>query len=80
MNEQDLFDKKEELERMKQSINRLEGQLESAEQQLATEFSCNTVAEARTKLKKMNAQVQQVQTDIKEKTDALLEKYPELEE
>lgn len=75
MTEKDLLNLKEKINDAKDDVNKLTGRKEHLMQQLEDDWDCESLAEAKTKLKDYKEEIKTLDNKIKEGTEALEEKY-----
>lgn len=74
----ELLKIKERIEKGKSKLSEAKGELKSYEDRLKNEYSCETVEEAQSKLKKLQKEIQDINDKINQKTEDLKEEYPTL--
>lgn len=75
MNKQELLDLKEDIDKAKDKVNRLEGRKEHLLQELEEEWECESVEEAKGKLSDMKGEIDDMNKQIKKDTEKLEEEY-----
>ena len=75
MKEQDLLRLKEEVESAKTKVAQFTGQKNALMTQLKSEWKCDSIEEAQTKLKGMELNIDSITTKIEEGIKELEEKY-----
>jgi len=74
MNEQDLFELKEDVEEAKQKVSELKGERQALMKQLKEEWDCDTVEQAEEKIKKMESEIGTFSEDIETGMEQLKDK------
>jgi uncharacterized phage infection (PIP) family protein YhgE len=75
MDESGLLKLKQKIDDAKQTSSELKGQQTALMQQLKTEYKCNSLKEAQEKLKKMDEEIETINTQIDEGLKELEGKY-----
>lgn len=75
LTENQLLRKKKEIEETKTEISELKGQQKVFSKQLKEDWECNTLEDAKKKLTGLKIEVETINKQIEEKTEALEEVY-----
>lgn len=70
-----LLNLKRQIETDKEKKARLEGQLTSLESRLKKEFGCDTIEAAKTKVSRLNKDIEKLTLQVKGKIDAIRQGY-----
>jgi hypothetical protein len=71
MTEQDLLNKKKEIERAKTKLSELTGEEKSLLKQLKEDWDCSSLSQAKTKIKELESTVLSLSNEITEATEHL---------
>lgn len=75
MDEQDLLELKQDIEKAKTKVNQLEGQRKGLLEQLKEDWGCSSVEEAEKKLSKLEAGAEKLDKKLQKGIQKLEEKY-----
>lgn len=75
MKKSELLELKENIEDTKNDISRLEGRRDHYIQELADDWGCESLSEAKTKLAKMKKDIKKLQDKIEKKVEKITEHY-----
>ena len=77
MTEQELLDLKQEINRSKENLSKLQGRKEALLEQLQKQFGVKTIAEAEKKIKKLEKEIEDWDIKIEDATAELESKLDE---
>ena len=75
MNERQLLDLKNKIDQTKSDISSLKGKLELLTQQLKDQWNCTTIKQAEKKMESLQADIDNLETQIEKGVQELEEKY-----
>lgn len=80
MNEERLYEIKEEIDNAKSEINKLEGRESNLLEDLQETFGCKNVKEAKQKADTLQTQIEELEDEIKQGMQKLEDSYDSIEE